>query len=68
MSENIEYYAFINKEKSPGLVKKVTNTVIALENLGYKSEYKIYDTWYAYCIDFSNGFSRDHEIASQAHQ
>lgn len=43
MSENIEYYAFINKEKSPGLVKKVNNTVSALQNLRYKSESKIYD-------------------------
>jgi glycosyltransferase involved in cell wall biosynthesis len=43
MSENIQYYAFINKKQSPGLVKKVNNTVSALKNLGYMSESKIYD-------------------------
>lgn len=53
MSKNIEYYAFINKVQSPGLVKKVNNTVSALENLGYKSESKIYDKDFKSFITFN---------------
>jgi glycosyltransferase involved in cell wall biosynthesis len=43
MSRRFQYFAFIDSEQSPGVAKKVNNTVDAARNLGFRATSNLYN-------------------------